>query len=82
MMRSMRGARSLAFWLVIVLLGACQGERESPKKSPPEPGPAALAVTDTASGRLPELARSLDALRSAFNAGKGEHRFLTLLSPT
>jgi hypothetical protein len=31
---------------------------------------------------LPDLTKSLDAVRTDFNAHKGEARFITLLSPT
>jgi hypothetical protein len=82
-MRRMRGARFFVAWLVM-LLGACQADgRTSAQSGPPEQGAAARETADTTPGRrLPELTQSLEPLRSAFNAGKGESRFIALLSPT
>jgi hypothetical protein len=81
-MRRMRGARSSVAWLVVMLLGACQDGRKSIETGTPEQSVAAREATDTTRGRLPELTQSFESLRSAFNAGKGEFRFVALLSPT
>ena len=54
------------------------------KKSSPEPAPASAAKPAAAHDRLVDLTASstLAAVRTAFNAHRGEARFLTLLSPT
>lgn len=52
--------------LALSLVGACD------KKSNPDPAPS----------KLGDLSMSLAAARDAFNARKGQARFLTLLSPT
>lgn len=39
-------------------------------------------ATRTPAAQLGDLSSSLEAARAAFNAHKGEARFLTLLSPT
>lgn len=65
--------------VVLSVLGACD------KKSGPTPAPTsqkdATQATATPS-KLGDLSTSLAAARDAFNARKGEVRFLTLLSPT
>jgi PBP1b-binding outer membrane lipoprotein LpoB len=60
-----------------ILLVACDS-----KKSAPET--ATTTATQTTRAPLVDLttASSLAAVRAAFNAHKGEARFLTLLSPT
>jgi hypothetical protein len=50
------------------------------KKS--SPAPTAAKDAAAAPSKLGDLSTSLAAAREAFNAGKGEARFLTLLSPT
>ena len=54
------------------------------KKSSPDPTPKAEKDAPQAApaGKLVNLSTSLAAAREAFNAHKGEARFLTLLSPT
>jgi hypothetical protein len=44
--------------------------------------PDSDARSQQAAAALPDLAKSLDAVRADFNAHKGEARFITLLSPT
>jgi hypothetical protein len=60
-----------------LLLVACDSKKPAPEKVPTKEAPAARAplVDLTASS-------TLAAARAAFNAHKGEARFLTLLSPT
>jgi hypothetical protein len=68
---------AVAAVLGLLLLG-CES-KQAPDKGEPAPvqTPAARApLTDLTA------ASSLDAVRAAFNAHKGEARFLTLLSPT
>jgi hypothetical protein len=43
---------------------------------------ACKSESDTKPTTLTDLNKSLDAVRTEFNAHKGEARFLTLLSPT
>ncbi len=52
------------------------------KKSSPAPTTEQDATAAVAPSKLGDLSRSLAAAREAFNARKGEARFLTLLSPT
>ena len=54
------------------------------KKSPPEPGATTEKRTPGGQVALVDVtaASGLVAVRTAFNAHKGEARFLTLLSPT
>jgi hypothetical protein len=60
-----------------LLLVACDSKKPAPEKAPAAEASAARAplVDLTASS-------TLAAVRTAFNAHKGEARFLTLLSPT
>lgn len=63
--------------IALSLVGACD------KKSSPAPAPEAKRdATQAAPSKLGDLSTSLAAAREAFNAHKGEARFLTLLSPT
>lgn len=64
----------LALSLALSVLGC-----DSKKRSTPELSQPANAV---ARAPLIDLASSLAAVRTAFNAHRGEPRFLTLLSPT
>ena len=58
--------KALLLFALAVL--ACRSDSEAK----PKPTTASLA----------DLTKSLDAVRTEFNAHKGEARFLTLLSPT
>lgn len=64
--------------IALALAGACD------KKSSPAPAPKAEkdATQAAPASKLGDLSTSLAAAREAFNAHKGEARFLTLLSPT
>lgn len=75
------GVRSLALVLATValsLVASCD------KKSSSDPAPKAEkhAPPTAAPSKLGDLSTSLAAVRDAFNAKKGQARFLTLLSPT
>lgn len=52
------------------------------KKSSPAPTVEKDAAPTAAPSKLGDLSTSLAAARDAFNARKGQARFLTLLSPT
>jgi len=56
------------------------------KKAPSETSTEKPSTTEKRAARAPltdlTAASSLEAVRTAFNAHKGEARFLTLLSPT
>ena len=72
--------RSLTISAIVALaLVGCES-----KKSDENKGAAATPAKPTSSASLVDItsATSLAAVRSAFNAHKGEARFLTLLSPT
>jgi hypothetical protein len=75
----MRRAIPLLALAVALVLPACD-RGASPDRAPAqktqETEPKAPAVP------LGDLSTSLEAARAAFNAHKGEARFLTLLSPT
>ena len=62
-----------------LLLVGCESKKASPGKQEP-------AAVEKLAARAPltdlTTASSLEAVRTAFNAHKGEVRFLTLLSPT
>ena len=61
----------------VLLLAACDSKKPAPGATPAKESPAARApLVDLTA------ASSLAAARAAFNAHKGEARFLTLLSPT
>jgi hypothetical protein len=70
-----------------VLVSACDDKTGTPAKAQPtetRATPAKAQPTETRAVPLVDLttASSLAAARTAFNAHKGEARFLTLLSPT
>lgn len=67
----------LASLLALAVLAACTAETAGPAS--PTPGPASVQPGD---GALVDLAASPDALKTNFNAHRGEARFLTLLSPS
>jgi hypothetical protein len=64
--------------IALTLAGACD------KKSTSDPAPSAAkdAAQAAPASTLVDLSTSLAPVREAFNAHKGEARFLTLLSPT
>ena len=62
--------------IALSLVAACD------KKSSPAPTHEKEATSAAAPSKLGDLSTSLAAAREAFNAKKGEARFLTLLSPT
>ena len=61
--------------LALAALSACNAEPSSASPLVPTPAPVPMAS-------LIDLSSSLDALKTDFNAQRGEVRFLTLLSPT
>ena len=69
---------ALSAVLIALLVLACDS-----KKSRTEPPPSSAAATNPRA-QLTDLttASTLAPVRAAFNAKKGEVRFLTLLSPT
>ena len=72
--------RLSAIAAAILLVSGC----ESPKK---ENKPAAAASNEGTNAAAPkvelgDLSTTLEPVRAAFNAQKGQARFLTLLSPT
>ncbi len=77
MLVRMRSHVAIVASIALSFVGACD------KKSSPAPAPKtdkdAAQVTPS---KLGDLSTSLAAAREAFNAHKGEARFLTLLSPT
>lgn len=68
----------LASLLALAVLAACTAESAGPPS--PTPGQALVQVPND--GALVDLTASLDALKTHFNAHRGEARFLTLLSPS
>ena len=77
----MRNQVAVIVAAVVVSLSGCDkkpapAKKEQPATANAEPPSAAPAV------QLGDLSTSLAAARQAFNAHKGEARFLTLLSPT
>jgi len=67
-----------ALLIVAALALGCESKKAAP---PPENKRATPAAT-APEASLGDLSTSLAAARTAFNAHKGEARFLTLLSPT
>ena len=68
-----------------VVLAALSFAAACDKKSSSDPAPKVekdAAQAAAAPSKLGDLSTSLAAVREAFNAHKGEARFLTLLSPT
>ncbi len=73
--------RSRAAFLALIVTSGIFGCDK--KASPPSAQPPPLAgTTAVAAVPLGDLSASLAAVRTSFNAHKGEPRFLTLLSPT
>jgi hypothetical protein len=68
----------LASLLALAVLAACTAETTGPAS----PTPAQAPVQAPGDGALVDLSTSLDALKTNFNAHRGEARFLTLLSPS
>lgn len=70
--------RSALLIVAALALVGCKSKKSAP---PPEdkPAPSAAVAPEAPVG---DLSTSLAAARTAFNAHKGEPRFLTLLSPT
>ena len=68
----------LASLLALAVLAACTAETTSPTS----PTSAQGSVQAPGDGALVDLSASLDALKTNFNAHRGEARFLTLLSPS
>ena len=78
MLLGMRSQVTVVAAIALLLMASCD------KKPSHDPAPKAekdAAPAPTAS-KLGDLSSSLAAAREAFNAHKGEARFLTLLSPT
>lgn len=71
MRRADARARSIAAALALAALAGCR-ERSEPAGSRPAGQPAVLV----------DLDESLAPVRAAFEARRGENRFLTLLAPT
>jgi hypothetical protein len=71
-----------------VTIGACKAESTSTEPTASANGTAdrarePTAIQGAASGTVPtDISASLDAARDAFNAHKGQVRFMTILSPT
>lgn len=67
---------------VAVLLFGCESKKTATDQE--KPAKAGSAPSSTARAQLTDLttASTLAPFRAAFNARKGEARFLTLLSPT
>jgi hypothetical protein len=78
MLIGMRSQLAVVVTAVSLSLVACD------KKSNPDPAPKADkgAARTAQTSKLGDLSTSLAAAREAFNARKGQARFLTLLSPT
>ena len=73
------GMRSTIFALAIALsVTGCESKKSASEQAAPKAGKpkASVPLVDLTT------ASSLAAVRTAFNAHKGEARFLTLLSPT
>jgi PBP1b-binding outer membrane lipoprotein LpoB len=68
----------LASLLALAVLAACTAETAGPAS----PTPAQASVQAPGDGALVDLTASPDALKTNFNAHRGEARFLTLLSPS
>lgn len=66
----------LASLLALAGLAACTAE------TPSSPTPTQAFVPAPDRGALVDLSASLDAVKTNFNAHRGEARFLTLLSPS
>ena len=79
MLHGMRNQVAVLAAAVVLALAGCD-KKSSETKEAPEPG-AKDSAPATASP-LGDLSTSLAGVRAAFNAKKGEARFLTLLSPT
>ena len=78
-MSPMRTRFPLLAVAVALSLPACD-RGASPDRAPA--GKIQEQATGTPAVELADLSTSLEAARAAFNAHKGEARFLTLLSPT
>ena len=72
--------RNLAFGALLLAVGLSACDRGSGSESAPAQKTQEAAKAPPA--KLTDLSSSLAAARQAFNAYKGEPRFLTLLSPT
>lgn len=73
----------LAFIAVgsMMFVGACDSKSSPAIPAKEEPAQRATAK-QSAKVVLGDLTKSLESVRDAFNAKKGEARFLTLLAPT
>ena len=69
---------AIVFTAALWLVSACDKKPSSEPLRRAEKGAAQTAAPT----KLGDLSTSLAAVREAFNARKGEARFLTLLSPT
>jgi len=67
--------------LIAPLLGLLLGAGACKAKPPPANQDASEVSTGGSAG-LPDLSTSLGAVRTEFNAHRGQARFLTLLAPT
>jgi hypothetical protein len=63
----------IAVAMLVLVAGACKSKSTASRDAP------AAAV---AAAKLTDLSGSLDAVRTEFNAHRGEARFLALLAPT
>jgi hypothetical protein len=73
----MRTTARVILVALVAVLTACERQNATNNDAP-----ASRGASDSPSGRLADLSASLADVRAAFNARKGEARFLTLLSPT
>jgi hypothetical protein len=74
-------SKVLAVAFAFVLLG-CESKKSTSSQTPPASGSAAGPAAPRAPLTDLTTASTLAPVRTAFNAKKGEARFLTLLSPT
>ena len=79
MLGDMRTSVAVAVAVLALSLSACDKKAAPAKQQPATVGQDA---TTAPTAPLGDLSTSLAAARTAFNAHKGEARFLTLLSPT
>ena len=74
----MRSRLAIVLLAVALALAGC-GKKAAKERAPASDGGAGTTASTVV---LTDISTSLAAAREAFNAHKGEARFLTLLSPT
>lgn len=79
MLQRMRNQVAVLAAVVALAIAGCEKKSSETKE---EPEPFAKDSAPAAASPLGDLSTSLADVRAAFNAKKGEARFLTLLSPT